>query len=254
MVRFSSLLGGAAALGAFYLSAAAANATTYDLKSDWSNTNNPNGVWTYLAGTEVLPSLNGADWGGYGFGPGFANSASMGYGFAPVIFQYNGSAPQSVDASAGDIVAHTQTNDSNAGAGDFSVEFTSPAAGTATISGEVWYAHVGVDRWQDWTVSVGGTVLASGTLEGPANGSSTPETFDLTGLTLAANEVAQLKIVLTSGGTQTDGALVGLDMNVALTSTVPEASTWAMMAAGFAGLGLLGSLGGARRRAVSSQP
>ena len=217
-----------------------ANATTYDVKSDWSDTNNPNGPWTYLAGTTVLPELTG-DWGGYGFGSGFGQSISMGAGFAPVIFQYNGSAPTQVDAASGDIVAHTQTNDGNAGAGDFSVEFTSPSSGAATISGEVWNAHIQVDRWQYWTVSVGGVVEASGTLEGEdVNGSSNPESFDLSPLSVSAGEIVQLQIVYTTGGTQTNGALVGLDMSVDLTSAVPEASTWAMMVLGFVGLGLAG--------------
>jgi hypothetical protein len=70
-------------------------------------------------------------------------------------------------------------------------------------------------------------------------------TFDLTGLTYTATAAdsldGDLKIVL-SGGTS-DGGLaygqVAFD-DVTLTTNIPEPSTWAMMALGFAGLGFAG--------------
>ena len=34
---------------------ASAGATLYDLKADWSDANNPNGVWTYRQGATNLP-------------------------------------------------------------------------------------------------------------------------------------------------------------------------------------------------------
>ncbi len=43
----------------------------------------------------------------------------------------------------------------------------------------------------------------------------------------------------------------GID-NVSFTSTVPEASTWAMLVAGFAGLGLLGRRAARRQVALSA--
>lgn len=237
--------------GVLSVGAVPASATTYDLKSDWSNTDNSNGVWTYLAGTTVLPSLNGANWGGYGFGPGFAASSSFGPGFAPVIFQYNDSNPSAVAASMGDIVAHTQTKDVNFGAGNFSVEFTAPTAGTATITGDLWNAHVGFFRWQDWTVTVGGAQMASGLLKDwTVNGPADPETFDLSGVTLTAGEIVQLTIVYDPNAQQVNGTLVGLDINVALTPTtvvpptVPEPASWSLLLAGVAGLGVLGSIMG----------
>src|SRR5215471_4363381 len=33
-------------------------ATIYDLKTDWSDTNNPNGVWGYRQGSTLLPHNN----------------------------------------------------------------------------------------------------------------------------------------------------------------------------------------------------
>src|SRR3954468_1027624 len=53
------------------------SATTYDLKAQWSDASNPNGVWTYREGTNALPHV--ASWqstlGGWSSAqPGWARS------------------------------------------------------------------------------------------------------------------------------------------------------------------------------------
>ncbi len=127
----------------------------------------------------------------------------------PVIFRYTGSDP-SVGAF-GDIIAHTQTNDSNAGAGDFSVRFVSPVAGLANISGRLWDAHQNVDRNQAWEVLVNGISQDSGVVLGNGTeGSGNPDTFSLLSILLQAGDTVVLKAVFTASGVQTNGGLVGL--------------------------------------------
>ena len=218
------------------------SAATYDLTTDWS-TGNPNGPWSYVAGNTVLPSQS--NWGGYG--PAFASSSTGGnptnHGWVPMIMNYNGSDPTDFDAVAGNIVAHSQSNDANSGAGNFAVLFTTPVAGTATISGEVWNAHASVDRWQAWSVLVNNVVEASGVVKNNtyANGGSAhPELFNLPSLTLSAGDIIALDIVMISGGAQTNGGLVGLDMSVDLTAATPLPAALPLFAGGLGALGLLG--------------
>src|SRR5437868_10471404 len=75
---------------------------TFDLKSQWSDTNNPNGTWQYRQGTTDLPHL--ANWQGSGV-PAWAPSNNGG-NFLPAQFRVTPAAatPQ---LQAGDIGTHT---------------------------------------------------------------------------------------------------------------------------------------------------
>jgi hypothetical protein len=122
-----------------------------------------------------------------------------------------------LDGTTGDIIAHTQSNDINAGAGEFSVKFTAPFTGTATISGLLWDAHTTVDRDQAWSLKVNAVQLDSGVVVGDGtNGSASPDTFGLAPLLLLAGQTVVLDIVRTAGGTELNGGLVGLNINIDL--------------------------------------
>lgn len=219
-----------------------AQATVYSLKSDWSDSTNPNGAWTYLrAGTAFAAPV--ANWSG--FGTAWADSGSFGPGFAPMLLKYDGVGSEPIDALVNDIIGHTQTNDSNAGAGELSVRFTSPSAGTASLSGKLWDAHLSQDRDQAWQVWINGVLSASGTLLGDGSeGQSNPDLFSLSGLSLAAGSTIELRLNRTNGD---NGGLVGMDMNIDLVTTpgntVPEPATWLLA------LACLGA-GGMTRRSM----
>lgn len=215
-----------------------AQAAAYNLTSDWSDTTNPNGAWAYQrAGASFASTVS--NWSG--FGTAWADSATPGVGFAPMLLKYDGVGSEPIDAIVNDIVGHTQTNDSNAGAGNLSVRFTNPSAGTASVSGKVWDAHTSQDRDQAWEVWVDGVLSASGIVLGDGTeGRSNPDLFSLSGLSLAAGSVIELRLARFGSD---NGGLVGMDMSVNVDTppggTVPVPATWALALASLAGIGVV---------------
>jgi hypothetical protein len=92
-----------------------------------------------------------------------------------------------------------------------------------------------------WNVTINGTTL----LETPVDTGFTEggfslnaAAFDLSDFGIASGgSISQLHLTFNPGGTVASTSLVGA---LYTTSAVPEPSRWAMLAAGFAGLGLLG--------------
>jgi hypothetical protein len=213
--------------------------TIYDLANDFSNTSNPNGVWSYVQGSTPLPlqseptddnSLNPAAANGY-FG------VATNFSTAPFIFeasQDGASSPPYTDNDflPGDILAHS-TNPGD-GANLF-IDWTAPADGTITYSGEVWYAHSPVDRSNDYALTLdGGSDLASGTVTN-GDGLSAPSTFDSSGsLTVDAGDVLALELVPTAG--QEFGSLAGVDLTVDFAASSPEPGTILLLAGGLFGI------------------
>lgn len=214
-----------------------AQAATYNLTGDWSDLANPNGAWTYLrAGSPFAGTV--ANWSG--FGTAWADSADFGIGFTPMLLKYDGSGSEAIDAVAGDIVTHTNTGDSNSGAGEVSIRFTNPQAGSATVSGIVWDAHLSVVRNEDWKVFVNGVLAASGTVLGDGSeGRANADQFLLSALTLDSGDTVELLLVRAPGHT---GGVLGLDLTVDVTPVPLPAALPLMLSA------LAGGLGVARRR------
>src|SRR5262245_29509841 len=101
---------------------------TYNVRTDWSETANPNGVWTYAHGSTPLPHVD--SWqrtlGGWSQPqPGWARSEDTNTRL-PFWFRSNGSEQFARDYLAGDIVVHTTDDGSGAGSGPATLIFTSP--------------------------------------------------------------------------------------------------------------------------------
>ena len=133
-----------------------ANAAVYDLKSDWSDTANPNGVWSYNEGADPLPHQV---WNGGTNSPPtngqsvWAASDGSTAPFLPVWFKAVQSHPHDssgdiCDWEAGDIVTHSQDAYNGSGEGRSNVTFTFPGpnSGFANIGGSVWIAETS-DEW-----------------------------------------------------------------------------------------------------------
>jgi hypothetical protein len=224
----------------------ASTIVTYDLGTDFSNTSNPNGVWSFLQGTTALPlmaqptdsnPLNPAAANGY-FG------VSANFAVAPFVLEAseNGSAASPFtnnDFLAGDVLVHS----TNPGAGaPVFVDWTAPGAGTITLSGEVWYAHSPVTRSNDYSLTLGGgSSLASGTVTN-GDGLNAPSTFAITtSMTVTPGEVLALELTPTAG--QTFGSLSGVDLTVNLTTTgTPEPGTTLLLAGGLLGMAVAAKL------------
>jgi hypothetical protein len=129
-----------------------------DLKSDWSDTDNPtsNG-WSYRAGTNLLPHVD--NW--IGFGPGQPAWSPTSGGYVPAWFK--ATLCCGLDYLTGDIVVHT-TDANGPGQGLANVVWTSALNGTIDISGNVWLARDEFDRSNVWRLLVNGTVISTGDL------------------------------------------------------------------------------------------
>jgi hypothetical protein len=184
-----------------------------------------------------------SDYGGYGSAwKDPCTNCGVGY---PVVFQFDGTGGESIDAVAGDIVAHTNSGDANSGIlGEFNVLFTSPVAGDATITGNLWDAHTSVDRDQDWTLLVNGILQASGTVLGDGTeGRNNRDQFAVS-VFLAAGDTVALQVQRALGQI---GGYVGMNMNVSV-SEIPIPAALPLFATGVAGL----AYAGRRRKAKAT--
>jgi len=235
--------------------------TVWDLKTDWSNSANPSGVWTYRGGTTALPSITGwraVDNWSTTPNDGWAPSNNTG-NYLPFWFQSNGTATltgwSNLDMQAGDIFVHTW--DSASGTGSYNpanVIWKSPANTYVNITGGAWLAAELSDRSATWELYRNGALLTkmSGNLQpGDAFSSTSPAYFvdgtngasALTNLWIATNDVLELRVLSTTPSTGY-GQHVGLNFTI---TAIPEPATYASLA----GLGALGLALWRRRRKTS---
>jgi hypothetical protein len=229
-----------------------ASAANYSLASDWSDVTNPNGVWSFVAGSTTLThypqpavanTLNPAAANGYwglrsdfeAIGGFVLKTTTSGTGASP----YNNG-----DFLAGDVILHT-LNDG----GITYINWTAPNAGTMSFASSVWYAHSPVTRSDDVAAFLNATSLGSVTLASGVARTSAVTSLSGNNLAVAAGDVLSFRFTKAAG--QTFGSLAGIGLTVDFTpriSAVPEPATWDMMIIGF---GLVGS---ALRRRVHGAP
>lgn len=219
---------------------------TWDLRSDWSNSNNPNGVWTYREGTNALPFV--ASWqsalGGWTSPqPGWADSEN-GNNRLPFWFRSNGAEDFTRDWVSGDIVVHTWDSVNGVGNGEANVIWTAPVATVVNLSGGAWLGR-DIGRSVRWELYLNANLLSQGNLfTGDTFNRASPFLFSngtggpgaINNLAVNPGDVVTLQYVTTSSA----GDFVGMNFTV---STIPEPATL-----GLAGAGLIGSLLMVRRR------
>ena len=206
------------ALGTVVMSTTGAWATVYDLTADWSETSNPNGVWSLASGGNLLTAVTG--WTG---DPWSMPQQGWQGGFTPFAFKSNGTELFTHDWTAGTVVVHT------ANPGDPSpttFNWTSPGAGTVDISGFLWEGR-DIGRGNSWSVDLNAVSLTDGEVSsGDPYDSSNP--FDmatgsggagaLTGVTVGAGDVISLRLQQLPGV----GDYVACNMTVDFHAAVPE--------------------------------
>ena len=229
----------------------AAQAATYNLTSDYSDSANPNGAWTYVYdgsalahqtapvanGNHLIPAVPG---GGF-----FANGADFNQN-TPFVFKaaVNGSSAGLTDGDflAGDILIHSP----NDGSKDLIIQWTAPTAGTVSnLSASAWYAHSSVARSNDVTLSL--VVAAVTTLIDSATISSTTHAGRSNAATFAdggpfavnAGDLITLSFLKTAG--QQFGSLAGLTASLDFAPvTTPIPATLPLLMTALAGLGWAG--------------
>src|SRR5262249_5593973 len=139
-------------------------AQTYSLRNDWSDTSNPNGPWSYLQGTTVLPHQVSICCLSTSFGPdpafgGAWAPGSQAPGFLPLWAKTIGD--RGIDSTAGDVLVHSvDSANGKPVLGEATLQWTSSASQTVNISGCIWYAHSAFNRSNDWSLTLGSTQLA----------------------------------------------------------------------------------------------
>ena len=221
-----------------------AQAALYDLNAGWSDSNNPNGVWTYREGTNALPhqaSLTPANFSSAQ--PAWARtdgSSSGDHTFLPLWFKLSATPLFALDMQTGDVGMHSTDSTNGIGAGPGNVIWTSPTNGTASIAGAVWEAR-DIGRSNHWSLSINGVVVTGGDISAANSSRSVPFDFSagsggaaaLANIPVFAGEVIALQIAETS--VNTFGDLVGTRFTV---NTVPEPSTAFFSVIGVLGLAL----------------
>jgi hypothetical protein len=234
-----------AILGVSLLFSSISNATTYNLTTDWSTSNNPNEVWSYRGDSTVLPTyfpnhlLDRSS--------GVWAPANTGGNFLPGFFKATDSLGAPFDWAIGDVVTHTPDQANGTTFINSNVLFTAPNTGIANISGAVWNARTSTPfRPQEWQLFVNGILITSDALPGDgSNGRASPDTFNLLSVALSAGDTIMLSMYRTGAGTST-GDYVGLDLTVDLnTSAVPLPAAFPLFATG---LGILGFVARHKRR------
>ena len=227
-----------------------ADADVFDLNSDWSDTTNPNGVWSYNAGVNPLPHQDKLGL------PYLVSNQQPGWGpsdgstlppppFLPIWFKAVQSNPTDQDGNpldwhAGDIVTHSQDDYNGLGEGKSNVTFTYPGpdSAVANISGSVWMAR-DVGRAVGWALYLDSTLLTEGSVySGDPYDRNSPfslaagsgGTSAVTNLLLQADDVIKLEFTSeVDAAAEIVGEFVGANFSV---TTVPEPSSFILVGAG----------------------
>ena len=198
----------------------------YSLVNDWSDTTNPNGVWSYNyndAPISVYQTMwwGEAGWGYYSIGDGCIIRGSAPTGTSP----YGDVAGPAHDWQPGDVMMHALSVPYG-GLGTFlNVQWTSPADGTINISGLAWDGEIIDGRDVGWSLLVGGQVIAQRSSVFGLYRTDAAADFGANlvgGASLTAIPVTQGEVVEFLVATDTYyGQFVGVQENITLT-TVPE--------------------------------
>lgn len=206
------------------ISPAAPAANVADLRSDWSNSANPNananGTWAYTENFSPLPFI--PSWVAGPAISGWGPAANVPGNFLPFYYRATPETVFGADMFPGDVTVHSTDGFNGGGNGPAIVTWTSAVSGTFTIHGMFWPLRM-IGRSNDVNLALvhDGNSTPLGSLFIPEDGSVTrcnPARFNLPGITIASGDVLQLSVVRVSAA----GDFVGLSLAVS-TGPCPSA-------------------------------
>ncbi len=215
------------AMAAFMLAGSCGAATVYDLNSDWSDTSNPNGAWSYNLGSAPISQHQTFWWGQSGWGYLWIGDGAILRGSSPggMLDPWGSLVPPPHDWQPTDVVLHALSIPYGGDTTFLNVTWTSPADGTIDISGRAWDAQIYADRDVRWVLTVGGETFAARssvqglyrTDAGAQFGSNLAAAHGLNAIPVTAGEVVEFAVVAQTYY----GHFVGLDETISFTA-VPE--------------------------------
>jgi hypothetical protein len=196
--------------------------------------NNPNGVWRYRQGLTTLafqPNLGDACCApSDGIAGGWATGQTAGL-FLPFWARATADTPGYFE---GDVLVHSvSSGNPNNGLGEANVIWTAPADGVIDVAGGLWYAQWALSRSNDFSLTLGATLLTQGTVSfNDIYDRDAPFSFSLNGLAVSAGDVLMLTVQRSAGFSV--GTIAGVNLSVTHTpaAAVPEPASVAMVFAG----------------------
>jgi len=135
----------------------------YNLTTDWSNTSNPNGVWSYNQNTAPISQFQTLWWGMGGWGYSWIGEGCILKAAAyptGITDPWGEVLAPPHDWQAGDVVMHALSPPYGGDSTFVNITWTSPGNGTINISGRAWDAQIFSDRDVSWSLIVGGQTVA----------------------------------------------------------------------------------------------
>jgi hypothetical protein len=140
----------------------------FNLVTAFSNESNPNGLWSYREGINVLPHVDAVDGCAFGkFGwkgtqPGWARS-ECGDNRVPFLFKSKpGLQTSTLDLQAGDVVMRPYDPFNGVGNTDGNIVFLVPVNGVLSIEGATWMLRDDTARIDAWRVYHNVQLLTAG--------------------------------------------------------------------------------------------
>ena len=143
-------------------SAAWAEETVYDLNRDWSDTQNPNGAWSYNQSNTPIATFQQFWWGqsGWGYQPIGDGCIIKGSYFAGLTDPWGNVIGPAFDWQPGDVMLHALSRPYNGETNFVNIKWTSPGDGFINISGRAWDGEIFADRDVAWALIVAGQTVA----------------------------------------------------------------------------------------------
>ena len=135
---------------------------TYDLNRDWSDTQNPNGVWSYNQGDVPISVFQQFWWGQSGWGYLWLGDGCIIKGdyFEGLTDPFGGTIGPAFDWQPGDVMIHGLSIPYGGDSTFCNVRWTSPGDGMIDISGHAWDGQIFADRDMAWVLNVNGQPIA----------------------------------------------------------------------------------------------
>lgn len=204
--------------------------TIFNLGSDWSNINNPNGPWMLREGNNALPFISS-------WRPGFFEGSQPVWALVPdgpthVPAWFKSSANPlfpGVDFQQGDVVVHSASPNT----GSTNLIWTSPITGMADISLSLWLAR-NIGRSNHFVLLLNNEPLKQGDLfDGDSYDRLHPLSYSGS-LPVHVGDILRLDVTKTSAFAE----FTGVNLSIGF-QEVPEPSSWLIAGSGvFAFLGL----------------